>query len=90
MKTSRYVCAAVVALGVSFGAAAAQAQDAADRAIEAAKQFSGTTINTLEEAGLMAMLGQNFTGPQWEELTGIEVKVVVRRVGCAPIGTISY
>ena len=75
MKTSRYVCAAVVALGVSFGAAAAQAEDAADRAIEAAKQFSGTTINTLEEAGLMAMLGQNFTGPQWEELTGIEVKV---------------
>ena len=75
MRVSRYVCAAAVALGVALGGAVAHAQDAADRAIEAAKQFSGTTINTLEEAGLMAMLGQNFTGPQWEELTGIEVKV---------------
>ena len=50
-------------------------EDAAAKAVEAAKAFSGTTINVAEEAGLMAMLGINVTGPEWERLTGIKVKV---------------
>ena len=75
MNMHRYVGCAVVALGLVVGGAVAHAQNAAERAVEAAKEYSGITINTLEEAGLMAMLGQTFTGPRWEELTGVKVKV---------------
>ncbi|MBX6320349.1 MAG: sugar ABC transporter substrate-binding protein [Rhodospirillaceae bacterium] len=49
--------------------------NAAAKAIEAAKAYAGTTIHTAEEAGLMAMLGINVTGPEWEKLTGIKVQV---------------
>ena len=58
-----------------LGGIAAAQENAADKAVEAAKQYAGvTTINTAEEAGLMAMLGINITGPEWEQLTGIEVQ----------------
>ncbi len=76
MSISRFFLAGTVAVVVAAGSSWAYAQDAAESAIEAAKAFSGTTINTLEEAGLMALLGKNFTGPQWEELTGVKVNVV--------------
>ena len=33
------------------------------------------TLNTAEEAGLLAMLGININGPEWEQLTGIKVQV---------------
>lgn len=62
--------AALAICGLSNRPAAAQ--DAADKAIEAAKQYSGTTINHMWEAGLMAMLGPNVLGPEWEKLTGIK------------------
>ena len=54
----------------------AYAQSAADRAVEAAKQYSGTTINVLYEAGLQPLDPKTFTGPMWEELTGIKVNVI--------------
>jgi len=61
---------------MQLGALPVAAEDnAATKAVEAAKAFSGTTINTAEEAALMAMLGINITGPEWEQLTGIKVKV---------------
>ncbi|MEP2742652.1 ABC transporter substrate-binding protein [Bauldia litoralis] len=50
-------------------------ENAAEKAVEAAKQYSGVTLNTAEEAGLLAMLGININGPEWEELTGISVQV---------------
>ncbi len=50
-------------------------ENAATKAVEAAKAFSGVTLNTAEEAGLLAMLGININGPEWEELTGISVHV---------------
>ena len=54
----------------------ALAQDnAAAKAVEAAKQYAGVTLNSAEEAGLMAMLGINVTGPEWEQLTGIGLNV---------------
>ncbi len=68
-----------------FGAAAglagmlprsAWAAGAAQAAVDAAKQFSGTTINIVWEAGLQALDPLNFSGPKWKELTGIDVKVV--------------
>ena len=46
------------------------------RAVEAAKQFSGVTINMTYEAGLQALDPRNFSGPMWEQLTGIKSNVV--------------
>lgn len=54
----------------------ALAESAADRAVEAAKQFSGTTLNVFYEAGLQPLDPKNFTGPLWEKLTGIKINVI--------------
>ena len=52
------------------------AEGSAYRAVEAAKQFSGTTLNMTYEAGLQALDPRNFSGPMWEQLTGIKSNVV--------------
>jgi multiple sugar transport system substrate-binding protein len=49
---------------------------AAAKAVEAAKAFSGSSISIVWEAGLQALDPLNFSGPKWKELTGIDVKVV--------------
>ena len=54
----------------------AQAQTAAQRAVEAAKKYSGTTLTLEWQAGLQALDPLNFSGPLWESLTGIKIKVV--------------
>ncbi len=46
------------------------------RAAQAAKQFSGVTLNMTYEAGLQALDPRNFSGPMWEQLTGIKSNVV--------------
>jgi multiple sugar transport system substrate-binding protein len=46
------------------------------RAVEAAKQYSGVTISMTYEAGLQALDPRNFSGPMWEQLTGIKSNVV--------------
>jgi multiple sugar transport system substrate-binding protein len=70
---------ALLAMTVStlatMGAASAQ-ESAAAKAIEAAKQFSGSEITVVAEAGLQALLDKQYTGPEWEKLTGIKVNVV--------------
>src|SRR4051794_31672919 len=48
----------------------------ATSAVNAAKKYSGITLTKTNEAGLQALDDQNFTGPLWEKLTGIKVKVV--------------
>lgn len=58
------------------GSAFAQGTNAADAAVEAAKQYSGTTINIVWEAGLQSLDPLNYSGPKWEKLTGIKVNVV--------------
>jgi multiple sugar transport system substrate-binding protein len=63
---------AAAALAVGF-AGSANAQSAAERAVAEAKQYSGTTITIVWEAGLQALDPLNFSGPKWKELTGIEV-----------------
>ena len=50
--------------------------EVADRAVEEAKKYAGSTINIVWEAGLQALDPLNFSGPKWTELTGIEVRVV--------------
>ena len=66
--------AAVMAWALSPGSAVAQS--AAERAVEAAKQYSGAEITIVWEAGLQSLDPLNFSGPKWEELTGIKVKVI--------------
>lgn len=51
-------------------------KDAADIAVEAAKKYAGTTISIVWEAGLQSLDPLNYSGPKWEKLTGIKVKVV--------------
>jgi multiple sugar transport system substrate-binding protein len=65
--------AGILALGAG---AHAQDQSAAEIAVEAAKQYAGTTLNITWEAGLQALDPLNFSGPKWEELTGIKINVV--------------
>ena len=57
-------------------ASAAIAETAAGRAVAAAKKYAGTTITIVWEAGLQSLDPLNFSGPKWEELTGIKVKVI--------------
>jgi len=52
------------------------AQSAADRAVEAAKQYAGETLTITWEAGLQALDPLNFSGPKWEELTGVKIQVI--------------
>ena len=54
----------------------AWAADAAQTAVEAAKQYSGQTISIAWEAGLQSLDPKHFSGPKWKELTGIDVNVV--------------
>lgn len=63
------------ALAATLGTAA-YAQSAADRAVDAAKKHAGTEISIVWEAGLQALDPLNFSGPKWEQLTGIKVKVI--------------
>ena len=50
--------------------------DSAEAAVAAAQQYSGVTLNYLSESALMAEGPKNFSGPKWQELTGITVNVV--------------
>ena len=63
-------------LALSPSLAFAQAQNAADVAVEAAKKYAGTEISIVWEAGLQSLDPLNYSGPKWEKLTGIKVKVV--------------
>lgn len=49
--------------------------DAAQRAVEAARKFAGITLTVEYQAGLQALDPLNYSGPLWEKLTGIKVKV---------------
>jgi len=46
------------------------------KAVQAAKQYSGVTLNMTSEAGLQALDPRNFSGPLWEQLTGIKLNAV--------------
>ncbi len=59
---------------------ASQAESAADIAVEAAKKYAGTELTVIWEAGLQSLDPLNFSGPKWEELTGIKIKVVESQV----------
>jgi multiple sugar transport system substrate-binding protein len=50
-------------------------ENSAYRAVEAAKQYEGSTINMTYESGLQALEPRNFSGPLWQDLTGIGFNV---------------
>jgi multiple sugar transport system substrate-binding protein len=75
-RHGRTVLALAASAAVALAVGGAAAQSAADVAVEAAKQYSGTTLNVLYEAGLQPLDPKNFTGPLWEELTGIKINVI--------------
>ena len=77
MSFKRVFAGLTAAAALSFVAALpAQAESAAERAVEAAKQYAGTEITIVWEAGLQSLDPLNFSGPKWEKLTGIKVKVI--------------
>jgi multiple sugar transport system substrate-binding protein len=53
-----------------------QEKSAADVAVEAAKKFKGVTLRVMWEAGLQAQDPLVFSGPLWEQLTGIKVQTI--------------
>src|SRR5262245_32915356 len=76
MLDRRGLLAAALVLAVSPSIAMAQSTNAADIAVEAAKKYAGTEISIVWEAGLQSLDPLNYSGPKWEKLTGIKVKVV--------------
>jgi multiple sugar transport system substrate-binding protein len=50
-------------------------ENSAYRAVEAAKQYQGATLNMTYESGLQALEPRNFSGPLWQDLTGIGFNV---------------
>src|SRR5215470_17251774 len=45
------------------------------RAVQAAKAHSGVTLNMTSEEKLQALDARNFSGPMWQDLTGITTNV---------------
>jgi multiple sugar transport system substrate-binding protein len=66
---------AIAGLAISW-ASTAMAESAAEIAVKEAQKYKGQTITIVWEAGLQALDPLNFSGPMWEKLTGIKVKVV--------------
>ena len=50
--------------------------NSADAAVEAAKQYSGLTLNVVWEDALQLQDPTIFSGPKWEELTGIKINPI--------------
>ena len=73
-KRVQLVAAAMFVLAPSLNFA--QAENAAEIAVEAAKEYAGAEISIVWEAGLQSLDPLNYSGPLWEELTGIKVNVV--------------
>ena len=50
-------------------------ENSAYRAVQAGKQYQGATLNMTYESGLQALEPRNFSGPLWQDLTGIGFNV---------------
>ncbi|HRX35803.1 MAG TPA: extracellular solute-binding protein [Aestuariivirga sp.] len=76
MINRRELMGAASLLAMSPAIALAQSKNAAEIAVEAAKKYAGTEISIVWEAGLQSLDPLNYSGPKWEQLTGMKVKVV--------------
>jgi multiple sugar transport system substrate-binding protein len=70
------VSSSALAGATAFGFPDFARAQAAKTAVEAAKKYAGTEITIVWEAGLQSLDPLNFSGPKWEEETGIKVKVI--------------
>ena len=66
----------MVSLLLSATVPPAVAQNGAETAVAAAKQYSGITLNLLWPHGVQALDPLIFSGPLFEELTGVKINVV--------------
>lgn len=74
---TRFASYSLLALASLSFAGMAQAQSAAQKAVDAAKKIcNGKTITIVWEAGLQSLDPLNFSGPKWEKETGCKIKVV--------------
>ena len=77
MRRRQFLFSASAMAGASaFGLPRMARAQAAQNAVEAAKQYAGSEISIVWEAGLQSLDPLNFSGPMWEELTGIKVNVI--------------
>lgn len=77
MDRRQFVLTTTALAGASaFGLTRRANAAAAATAVEAAKKYAGSEITIVWEAGLQSLDPLNFSGPKWEELTGIKVKVI--------------
>ena len=67
---------AMAAAMVSLARPSVAAASAAQTAVAAAKEYAGTEITVVWEAGLQSLDPLNYSGPLWEKETGIRVKVI--------------
>lgn len=70
------VSASALAGAAAFGLPRRANAQAAQTAVDAAKQYAGTEISIVWEAGLQSLDPLNFSAPLWEKETGIKVKVI--------------
>ena len=66
----------VLCLIASVQSSPAADTGAARRAVEEAKKYAGITLTIEYQAGLQALDPLNYSGPIWEKLTGIKIKVI--------------
>ena len=78
MKFKMGLGSVMATLLLSAAGPPAMAQNAAETAVAAAKQYSGITLNLLWPGGLQALDPLIFSGPLFEELTGVKINVVER------------
>lgn len=70
------ISASALAGAAAFGLPRRANAAAAAAAVEAAKQYAGSEITIVWEAGLQSLDPLNFSGPKWEAATGVKVKVI--------------
>lgn len=71
-----YMATAQAEAAIEASTSAVAGDPIAVSAVNAAKKFKGITLSKTNESGLQALDDRNFTGPLWEKLTGIKVKVI--------------
>ena len=73
MSSTALLCCVIFFI---FSQSLAAEMNGAQRAVQEAKKYAGTTINFTFPAGLSALDPKTVTGPLWEKLTGIKVNVI--------------
>lgn len=63
-RTLKGLRSAALVMSAMLVSTVGHAQSAADRAVEAAKQYAGTEITIVWEAGLQSLDPLNFSGPK--------------------------